>query len=65
MATISATMTDQMPLTDAIAMPPHCGSARKLVSRRGITSIDIVRLTRTTMISGNAATSTLGSSALW
>ena len=56
MAEISATITDQTPLTDESGMLPHRASARKLVSRRGSTHMDMARLTRITTISGRMAT---------
>ena len=62
--TISATITDQTPLTDESGMPPHRASARKLVSRRGNTHMDMTRFTRITTISGRMATRTGGPDSL-
>ena len=61
MADISATITDQMPLTAESGLPPHCASAKKLVSRRGSTSMDMARLTRITTSRGSMATRMLES----
>ena len=61
MADVNATMTDQIPLTDESGLPPHCSSARKLVSRRGSTSMDMARLTRITTSKGSIATKMLES----
>ena len=54
-AAASATTTDHTPPTAPSEVPPHCGSARKLVSMCGRTTNDISRLTAITTPRGNAA----------
>src|ERR1700748_2140122 len=61
-ATASATMTDHTPPTAASDVAPHRSSLRKEASTFGRTAKDMIRLTKTTVTSGSAA-STKGGSA--